>query len=199
MASTGSAIVKNNPTPEIWGGITVLGNHTKVPKHISPQQVNQRKRKMVNTVNNKPGLALFTIITHDFEFSSSYTYITALPYSGKLKKYIDEIDSLTDFFIGLCADAGGYFEIFVETFDFETFAEAKAAAKGATFMDVDENAGMSPVGEVDAEKLQKVVEIMERIRGNIQLTGDEEQDKKEARDAVIAVASETGLWLNPND
>ena len=66
-------------------------------------------------------------------------------------------------------------------------------------MDVDENAGMSPVGEVDAEKLQKVVEIMERIRGNIQLTGDEEQDKKEARDAVIAVASETGLWLNPND
>lgn len=148
---------------------------------------------------NKPGLALFTIITYDFEFSSSYTYITALPYSGKLKKYIDEIGSLTDFFIGLCADAGGYFEIFVETFDFDTFVEAKAAAKGATLMDVEENAGMSPVGEVDAEKLQKVVEIMERIRGNIQLTGDEEQDKKEARDAVIAVASETGLWLNPND
>jgi len=66
-------------------------------------------------------------------------------------------------------------------------------------MDVEENAGMSPIGEVDAEKLQKAIEIMKRIRGNTQLTGDDDQDKKNARDAVIAAACETGLWYNVND
>ena len=115
--------------------------------------------------NNKPGLALFTIECDIYD--ETYTYITALPYKGKLKGYIHRIHKEANLLSDLAYDM--------------------------------ENAGMSPVGEVDAEKLQKVVEIMERIRGNIQLTGDEEQDKKEARDAVIAVASETGLWLNPND
>ena len=99
----------------------------------------------------------------------------------------------------LAYDAGSLSSIYLDIFDFDTYAEAKAAAKGATLMDVKENSGMSPIGEVDAEKLQKAIEIIERVRGNIKLTGDESQDKKNARDAVIAVASETGLWLNPND
>lgn len=143
--------------------------------------------------NNKPELALFTF-QYDL-YDETYTYITALPYKGKLNGYIDRIaeeaaslgrlDNLTT--------------IYVETFDFDTYAEAKAAAQGATLMDVEENAGMSPIGEVDAEKLQKVIEIMERIRGNTQLTGDDDQDKKNARAAVIAAACETGLWCNVND
>lgn len=56
-------------------------------------------------------------------------------------------------------------------------------------------------GEVTTLKLSMPIYGLpfEQKKAVIQLTGDEEQDKKEARDAVIAVASETGLWLNPND
>lgn len=161
------------------------------------KQENQSTMTHKENSNNKPGLALFTIECDIYD--ETYTYITALPYKGKLKGYIHRIHKEANLLSDLAYDMGTSANIHVAIRDFGTYAEAKAAARGATFMDVDENAGMSPVGEVDAEKLQKVVEIMERIRGNIQLTGDEEQDKKEARDAVIAVASETGLWLNPND
>lgn len=147
--------------------------------------------------NKKPGLVLFTL-EYDL-YNESYTYITALPYNGKLGGYIDRIHEETGLLNNLAYDAGSLSNIYLNRFDFETYAEAKAAARGATLMDVEENAGMSPIGEVDAEKLQKIIEIIERVRGNIQLTGDESQDKKNARDAVIAVASETGLWLNPND
>lgn len=147
--------------------------------------------------NKKSGLVLFTL-KYDL-YNESYTYITALPYNGKLGGYIDRIQKETILLNNLAYDAGSLSNIYLEIFDFDTYAEAKAAARGATLMDVEENSGMSPIGEVDAEKLQKVIEIIECVRGNIQLTGDESQDKKNARDAVIAVASETGLWLNPND
>lgn len=151
--------------------------------------------------NNKPGLALFTLECDIYD--ETYTYITALPYKGKLKGYIHRIHKEANLLSDLAYDMGTSASIHVAIRDFGTYAEAKAAAQGATFMDVDENAGMSPITDdevdVDAEKLQKAIKIMERIRGNTQLTGDEEQDKKEARDAVIAVACETGLWLNPND
>lgn len=147
--------------------------------------------------SNKPGLVLFTL-EYDL-YNESYTYITALPYNGKLGGYIDRINRETMLLNDLAYDAGSLSSIYLEIFDFDTYAEAKAAAKGATLMEVEENSGMSPIGEVDAEKLQKAIEIIERVRGNIQLTGDESQDTKNARDAVIAVASETGLWLNPND
>ena len=40
---------------------------------------------------------------------------------------------------------------------------------------------------------------MERIRGSIQLTGDDDQDKKATRDAVVAAACEAGLWCNVNE
>lgn len=147
---------------------------------------------------NKPGLALFTIITYDFEFSSSYTYITALPYSGKLKKYIDEIGSLTDFFIGLCADAGGYFEIFVETFDFETFVEAKAAAKGATLMDVEENAGLAVASDgLDAESLQQIIKNMKNIIDKTKADPDLQEpreNKRKAQEVIREVAQVTNLW-----
>lgn len=39
--------------------------------------------------NNKPGLALFTF-QYDL-YDETYTYITALPYKGKLNRYIDRI------------------------------------------------------------------------------------------------------------
>ena len=147
--------------------------------------------------SNKPGLVLFTL-EYDL-YNESYTYITALPYNGKLGGYIERIQKETVLLNNLAYDAGSLSSTYLDIFDFDTYAEAKAAARGATLMDVEENSGMSPIGEVDAEKLQKAIEIIERVRGNIQLTGDESQDKKNARDAVIAVASETGLWLNPND
>lgn len=143
--------------------------------------------------NNKPGLALFTF-QYDL-YDETYIYITALPYKGKLNRYIDRIAEEAAS-LGRLANLT---TIYVETFDFDTYAEAKAAAQGATLMDVEENAGMSPIGEVDAEKLQKAIETMKRIRGNTQLTGDDGQDKKNARDAVIAAACETGLWYNIND
>lgn len=147
--------------------------------------------------SNKPGLVLFTL-EYDL-YDESYTYITALPYKGKLRGYIDRINKETVLLNNLAYDAGSLSSIYLDIFDFDTYREAKAAARGATLMDVEENAGMSPIGEVDAEKLQKAIEIIERVRGNIQLTGDESQDKKNPRDAVIAVACETGLWFNPND
>lgn len=147
--------------------------------------------------SKKPGLVLFTL-KYDL-YGEIYTYITALPYNGKLGGYIDRIHKETVLLNNLAYDAGSLSSIYLKIFDFDSYREAKAAARGATLMDVEENAGMSPIGEVDAEKLQKAIEIIERVRGNIQLTGDESQDKKNARDAVIAVASETGLWLNPND
>jgi hypothetical protein len=147
--------------------------------------------------NNKPGLALFTL-EYDI-YDETYTYITALPYKGKLKGYINRIAEESASFGHLAYDASASSTIYVETSDFDTYAEAKAAAQGATFMDAPENAGMSPIGEVDAEKLQKAIEIMKRIRGNIQLTGDNSQDKKNLRDAVLEAACKTGLWYNPND
>ena len=147
--------------------------------------------------NKKPGLVLFTL-KYDL-YNESYTYITALPYNGKLGGYIDRIQKETILLNNLAYDAGSLSNIYLEIFDFNTYPEAKAAAKGATLMEVEENAGMAPIGEVDAEKLQKAIEIIERVRGNIQLTGDESQDKKNAWDAVIAVACESGLWCNIND
>lgn len=148
--------------------------------------------------SNKPGLVLFTL-KYDL-YNESYIYITALPYNGKLKGYIDRIREETNFLSKLADDADSSTNIYLETLDFDTYAEAKAAARGATFMDVEENAGMSPIGEVDAEKLQKVIEIMERVRGNIQLTGDDSEDKETVRRAIIlAVACKTGLWCNIND
>ena len=147
--------------------------------------------------NNKPGLALFTL-QYDL-YDETYTYITALPYNGKLNGYIDRIAEEAALLGDLANEAHALSTIYVETFDFDTYTKAKAAAQGATLMDVEENAGMSPIGEVDAKKLQKVIEIMERIRGSIQLTGDDDQDKKDTRDAVIAAACETGLWCNVND
>ena len=149
--------------------------------------------------NNKPGLALFTL--EDDLYDYSYTYITALPYKGKLKGYIHRIQKEAKLLSDLAYDMSTLASVHVATRDFGTYAEAKAAAQGATFMDVDENAGMSPItdDEVDAEKLQKAIETMKRIRGNTQLTGDDGQDKKNARDAVIAAACETGLWCNVND
>lgn len=150
---------------------------------------------------NKPGLALFTIITYDFEFSHRYTYITALPYSGKLKKYIDEIDSLTDFFIGLCADAGGNFEIFVETFDFDTFAEAKAAARGATLMDVEENAGLAVASDgLDAESLQQIIKNMKNIIDkakadpDLQEPRENQKNQRKAQEVIREVSQVTNLW-----
>lgn len=110
--------------------------------------------------NNKPGLALFTF-QYDL-YDETYTYITALPYKGKLNRYIDRIAEEAAS-LGRLANLT---TIYVETFDFDTYTEAKAAAQGATLMDVEENAGMSPIGEVDAEKLQKAIETMKRIRGN---------------------------------
>lgn len=179
-----------DPPKQKRGGMCIQANKNE-------SQENHPTMTHEENSNNKPGLALFTIECDIYD--ETYTYITALPYKGKLKGYIHRIHKEANLLSDLAYDMGTSANIHVAIRDFGTYAEAKAAAQGATFMDVDENAGMSPVGEVDAEKLQKVVEIMERIRGNIQLTGDEEQDKKEARDAVIAVASETGLWLNPND
>ena len=165
---------------------------------VNKHEKQENQSNMTHEENsNKPGLVLFTL-KYDL-YNESYTYITALPYNGKLRGYIDRIQKETMLLNNLAYDAGSLSSIYLEIFDFNTYREAKAAAQGATLMEVDENAGMSPIGEVDAEKLQKAVEIIERVRGNIQLTGDESQDKKNARDAVIAVASETGLWLNPND
>lgn len=157
----------------------------------------QENSTMTKENSNKPGLVLFTL-KYDL-YNESYTYITALPYNGKLGGYIDHIHKETVLLNNLAYDAGSLSNIYLEIFDFDTYREAKAAARGATLMEVDENAGMSPIGEVDAEKLQKAIEIIERVRGNIQLTGDESQDKKNARDAVIAAACETGLWYNIND
>lgn len=146
--------------------------------------------------SNKPGLVLFTL-EYDL-YDESYTYITALPYNGKLRGYINRIHKEAALLNNLAYDAGVVTSAYLDIFDFDTYAEAKAAAKGATFMEVEENGGMSPIGEVDAEKLQKVIEIIERIRKNTQLTGDESQDKKNAREAVLEMACETGLWLNIN-
>lgn len=148
---------------------------------------------------NKPGLALFTIITYDFEFANRYTYITALPYSGKLKKYIDEIDSLTDFFIGLCADAGGNFEIFVETFDFDSFVEAKAAARGATLMDVEENAGLAVASDgLDAESLQQIIKDMKNIIDKVKADPDLQdprENQRKTQEVIREVAQVTNLWF----
>lgn len=150
--------------------------------------------------NNKPGLALFTL---DYElYDNTYTYITALPFNGKLRKYIYRINEEAALIRGLANDAESLTIIYMDMLVFDTYAEAKAAARGAISMNVEENTGMSPIGDeadVDAEKLQKAIEIMKRIRKNTQLTGDYDQDKKKARDAVIAVACETGLWCNIND
>lgn len=147
---------------------------------------------------SKPGLALFTIITYDFEFAHRYTYITALPYRGKLKKYIDEIDSLTDFCIGLCADAGGNFEIFVETFDFDSFVEAKAAARGATLMDVEENAGLAVASDgLDAESLQQIIKDMKNIIDKVKADPDLQEpreNKRKAQELIREVAQVTNLW-----
>ena len=150
--------------------------------------------------NNKPGLALFTL---DYElYDNIYTYITALPFNGKLRKYIYRINEEAALIRGLANDAESLTIIYMDMLVFDTYAEAKAAARGAISMNVEENSGMSPIGDeadVDAEKLQKAIEIMKRIRKNTQLTGDYDQDKKKARDAVIAVSCETGLWCNVND
>lgn len=153
---------------------------------------------------NKPGLALFTIITYDFEFAHRYTYITALPYRGKLKKYIDEIDGLTDFFIGLCADASGNFEIFVETFDFDSFVEAKAAARGATLMDVEENAGLAVASDgLDAESLQQIIKDMKNIIDKVKADPDlqepreNEKNQRKAQEVIREVAQVTNLWAGP--
>lgn len=166
-------------------------------KHESQENSTMTKENS----NNKPGLALFTL--EDDLYDYSYTYITALPYKGKLKGYIHRIQKEARLLSDLAYDMSTSASVHVATRDFGTYAEAKASAQGATFMDVDENAGMSPITDdevdVDAEKLQKAIKIMERIRGNTQLTGDDEQDKEDARNAVIAAACETGLWCNVND
>lgn len=176
--------------PFLRGGITYIEANKHESQENHPAMTHEEN-------SNKPGLVLFTL-KYDL-YDGSYTYITALPYNGRLGGYIDRIQKETVLLNNLAYDAGSLSSIYLEIFDFDTYVEAKAAAQGATLMDVDENAGMSPIGEVDAEKLQKVIEIIERVRGNIQLTGDDSQDKKNARDAVIAVACETGLWCNIND
>lgn len=147
--------------------------------------------------DNKPGLALFTLEYRTYD--ETYTYITVLPYKGKLRGRIQRITEEAALITRPSDDVYPSDFIYVETLDFDTYAEAKAAAQGATFMDVEENAGMSPIGEVDAEKLQKAIEIMERIKGETQLTGDNSQDKKNLRNAVLAADCETGLWYNVND
>jgi len=91
-------------------------------KHESQENSTMTKENS----NNKPGLALFTF-QYDL-YDETYTYITALPYKGKLNRYIDRIAEEAAS-LGRLANLT---TIYVETFDFDTYTEAKAAAQGAT-------------------------------------------------------------------
>lgn len=144
--------------------------------------------------NNKPGLALFTL-EYDI-YDETYTYITALPYKGKLKGYINRIAEESASFGHLAYDASASSTIYVETSDFDTYAEAKAAAVGAGFVGGEDFVGEANIGEPTVESLKRAINALDdlviSVDHQMEETGSIEED--ELRDILDDVSSRTGLW-----
>lgn len=146
---------------------------------------------MVNTRNNQPGLAKFTK-TIPNNTDEGYTYITVLPYSGKVAPYIEEIKRLTRTLRTVFGDA-----LECETASFQTYAEAKAAASGACFLGGDNFAGYSSImHEVTAESLQNAVNVLEKYLNelNDHYQDYEGWDTEYVAGTLDTIAAETRLW-----
>ena len=147
---------------------------------------------MTNTGNNQPGLAKFTKTTPHREYEG-YTYITVLPYSGKVAPYIEEIKRLTKTLGTVCHNED-FLSIECETATFGSYAEAKAAGSGACFLGGENFVGYSAIKrEVTAESLQNAVKVLEKYINelNNQFENYGYWDKDNVFDKI---AAETGLW-----
>lgn len=150
---------------------------------------------MANTGNNQPGLAKFTKTTPHREYEG-YTYITVLPYSGKVAPYIEEIKRLTRTLDTVC-HGEDFLSIECETVTFQTYAEAKAAGSGAHFLGGEDFVGYSPImPEVTAESLQNAVKVLEKYMKDLdnQFKNHGYWDKDDVAGVLDEIASETRLW-----
>lgn len=84
-----------------------------------------------------------------------------MPYSGKVTQYINQIKDLTQTLNTLCSDINAVASLECETMDFESYAEAKAAALGAQFLGCAGFIGYSDMGEAIAEAMQDAVRVIE--------------------------------------
>lgn len=150
---------------------------------------------MADTVNNQPGLAKFTkTIPHNNGYEG-YTYITVLPYSGKVAPYVEEIQRLTRTLNTACHDED-FLSIECETATFQTYAEAKAASSGANFLGGENFVGYAAIQEATAESLQNAVKVIENYINDLnkQIQDYGHLDKDELVGVLNEISYETGLW-----
>jgi hypothetical protein len=150
---------------------------------------------MANTGNNQPGLAKFTkTIPHNNGYEG-YTYITVLPYSGKVASYIEEIKQLTRTLDAACQDKD-LLSIECETVTFQTYAEAKVAGSGAHFLGGENFVGYAAIQEATAESLQNAVKVLKNYINNLnsQIQDYGCLDEDDLVGVLNEVSFETGLW-----
>lgn len=149
---------------------------------------------MANTGNNQPGLAKFTKTIPHGEYKE-YTYITVLPYSGKVAPYIEEITQLTRTLNTACQDEDS-FALECETMTLDTYAEVKAAGSGAHFLGGENFVGYAAIQEATAESLQKAVKVLKNYINSLnnQLQDYGYLNKDDLVGVFDEVSYETGLW-----
>lgn len=148
---------------------------------------------MANTGNNYPGLAKFTKTTPHREYEG-YTYITVLPYSGKVAPCIEEIKRLTKTLGTVCHNED-FLSIECETTTFGSYAEAKAAGSGAHFLGGENFVGYSSImREVTAESLQNAAKVLEKYINYLNNQFSDYGYWEDVVGVLDKIASETGLW-----